>query len=88
MHASIEKSLKLVVCLMTLSAIRVLRWGSFTRDIFHFVPNMCCNHVTAIPAANHSQQKYFKSLDVYDTYYDEVVQLSKVGHEVVARMCR
>ncbi len=50
--------------------------GSFTRDIFHFDPNMCHNHVTAIPAANHSQHKYFKLWDVYDTYYDEVVRLS------------
>ena len=37
-----------------------LGWGSFTRETFGFDPNMCRNHVTAIPAANHSQQKYFK----------------------------
>ncbi len=37
-----------------------LGWGSFTRDTFGFDPNMCYNSVTAIPAANHSQQKYFK----------------------------
>ncbi len=50
-------------------------------------PNMCRNHVTAIPAANHAQLKYFKTLDVYDTYYDEVVRLSRVGDEVVAKKC-
>ncbi len=48
---------------------------------------MCRNHVTAIPAANHAQLKYFRSRDVYDTYYDEVVRLSRVGDEVVARKC-
>ncbi len=35
---------------------------------------MCCNHVTAILAANHSQQKCFKSPSVYDTLYDEAVR--------------
>ena len=64
---------------------RSLGWGSFTREIFGFDPNICRNHVTAIPAAQHSQVNYFKSREVYDTYYDEVVRLSKVGHEVVAR---
>ncbi len=51
-----------------------LGWSSFTRDTFHFYPNMCRNHVTANPAANHAQLKYFKSQDVYDTYYDEIVR--------------
>ena len=37
---------------------------------------MCRNHVTAIPNANHAQLKYFRSRDVYDTYYDEVVRVS------------
>ncbi len=64
---------------------RSLGWGSFTRETFAFDPNMCCNHVTAIPAANHSQLKYFKSPSVYDTYYDEAVRVSKIGHETVAR---
>ena len=64
---------------------RSLGWGSFTRETFGFDPNMCRNHVTAIPAANHSQQKYFKSPSVYDTYYDEAVRVSKIGHETVAR---
>ncbi len=41
-----------------------LGWGSFTRETFGFDLNMCCNHVTAIPAANHSQQKQFKLLSV------------------------
>ena len=36
---------------------RSLGWGLFTRDTFGFDQNMCRNHVTAIPAANHSQQK-------------------------------
>ena len=45
---------------------------------------MCSNHVTAIPAANHSQHKYFKEPKVYDTYNDEVVRLSRIGNEVVA----
>ena len=64
---------------------RSLGWDSFTRETFHMQPNMCRNHVTAIPAANHAQLKYFKTRDVYDTYYDEVVRLSRVGDEVVAR---
>ena len=64
---------------------RSLGWGSFTRETFGFDPNMCRNHVTAIPAANHSQQKYFRSPSVYDTYYDEAVRVSKIGHETVAR---
>ena len=63
---------------------RSLGWGSFTREIFKIEPNMCRNHVTAIPAANHSQRKYFKSQDVYDTYYDEAVRLSRIGNEVIA----
>ena len=63
---------------------RSLGWGSFTREIFKTEPNMCRNRVTAIPASNHSQKKYFKSQEVYDTYYDEVVRLSRIGNEVVA----
>ncbi len=59
--------------------------GSFTLETFVFDPNTCRNHVTDILAANHSQQKYFKSPSVYDTYYDEVVRVSKIGHETVAR---
>jgi hypothetical protein len=66
---------------------QTLGWSSFTRDTFNFDPNMCRNHVTAIPAANHAQFKYFRSRDVYDTYYDEAVRLSRVEDEVVARKC-
>ena len=53
--------------------------SKFTRDTFSFDPNMCHNHVTAIPATNHSQQRQFKSRETYDTYYDEVVRLAHVG---------
>ncbi len=36
-------------------------WDGFSHVIFYFDLNMYHNHVTAIPAANHSQQKFFKS---------------------------
>ena len=61
-----------------------LGWGSFTREIFKTEQNMCRNQVTAIPASNHSQKKYFKSQKVYYTYNDEAVRLSRIGNEVVA----
>ncbi len=48
---------------------------------------MCHNHVTAIPAANHSQQLQFKSREPYEAYYDEVVHLALVGHETIAVKC-
>ncbi len=44
---------------------------------------MCQNHVTAIPAANHSQQKYFKNRATYDAFYDKVVRFYRVGHKEV-----
>ncbi len=30
-----------------------LGFSKFTSDTYMLDPNMCCNHVTAIPAANH-----------------------------------
>ena len=62
---------------------RSLGWSLFTHNTFHFDANMCRNHTSAIPAANHAQQKYFRSQEVYDDYYDEMVKLGRVGHEVV-----
>jgi hypothetical protein len=64
-----------------------LGFSKFIRDTFSFDPNMCCNHVAAIPAANHSQQLQFKSCETYDAYYDEVVRLAHVGHETIAVKC-
>ena len=64
-----------------------LGFGKFTRDTFSFDANMCRNHVTAIPAANHSQQRQFKSRETYDRFYDEVVRFSQVGHEAIAVKC-
>ena len=66
---------------------RSLGFGKFTRDTFSFDANMCRNHVTAIPAANHSQQRQFKSRETYDRFYDEVVRFSQVGHEAIAVKC-
>jgi hypothetical protein len=48
---------------------------------------MCRNHVTAIPASNHLQQRQYKSRETYDAYYDEVVRLAHVGHETIAVKC-
>ncbi len=48
---------------------------------------MCSNHVTAIPASNHSQQWQFKSRETYDAYYNELVRLALVGHETIAVKC-
>ena len=62
---------------------RSLGFSKFTCDTFSFDPNMCSNHVTAIPAANHSQQRQFKSRETYNAYYDEVVRLAHVGHETI-----
>jgi hypothetical protein len=53
----------------------------FTRDAFCFDANMCCNHVTAIPAVNHLQQRNFKNRATYDAFYDEVLPFSRVGHD-------
>ena len=59
----------------------------FTRETFGFDANMCRNHVTAIPVANHSQQRNFKNRATYDAFYDEVVRGSRVGREEVAVKC-
>jgi hypothetical protein len=36
-------------------------------------------------AANHSQQKFFKTQGTYDSYYIDVCRLSKIGHEVARK---
>jgi hypothetical protein len=64
-----------------------LGFCKFTHDTFCFDPNMCRNHVTAIPAANHSKQRQFKSRETYDAYYDEVIRLAHVGHETITVKC-
>ena len=66
---------------------RSLGFCKFTRETFGFDPNMCRNHVSAIPAANHSQQRQFKCRETYDAYYDEVVRLAHVGQETIAVKC-
>ncbi len=58
-----------------------------SRDTFCFDPNMCRNHVTAIPAANFLQQKHFENRETHDAFYDEVVRFLRVGHEEVAVKC-
>jgi hypothetical protein len=47
---------------------RSLGYGSRTVKTFGFDPNHCNNHITGVPAANRSRQKYFKAREVYNAF--------------------
>ncbi len=61
-----------------------LGWTSFTLEEFDFEANMCTNHTTGIPAAKYSQQKYYKSREIYDAIYNDfMVRIAKLGVETI-----